>query len=175
MKYIHRAIEPLLLKAAKHFPVTLLTGPRQSGKSTTLQKLFSEHAYVTFDDPVIRAQAEADPALFLSDNHAPIILDEIQYVPRLLSGIKMAVDKSRTRNGAYILTGSQAFSLMAGISESLAGRVAVFELMPFSYSELPFVGAMNEDRAFKDFIRGFFPGVVAQGVPQGMFYGSYSP
>ncbi len=125
MKYIRRSIEPHLLEAAKHFPVLLVTGPRQSGKSTTLQKLFPFHAYVTFDDPVLRSRAENDPALFLADHPAPVIFDEIQYVPNLLSGIKMEVDKAK-RKGEYILTGSQAFSLMAGVTESLAGRVAIF-------------------------------------------------
>jgi len=173
MTYIRRAIEPLLLEAAKHFPVILLTGPRQSGKSTTLQRLFPAHAYVTFDDPIIRAQAERDPALFLVDHPAPVILDEIQYVPYLLAGIKMEVDKPKTGRGSYVLTGSQAFSLMEGVSESLAGRVAVFELLPFFYAELPAIKEMDEDRAFEDIIRGFFPGPVAQRVPAAMFHGSY--
>ena len=173
MAYIRRAIEPLLLEAAKHFPVILLTGPRQSGKSTTLKRLFSTHAYVTFDDPIVRAQAERDPALFLADNPAPVVLDEIQYVPHLLSHIKMEVDRSRLRHGSYVLTGSQAFSLMEGVTESLAGRVAVFELLPFSYSEIPAIKEMNENRAFEDIIRGFFPGPVAQGVPPALFHGSY--
>ena len=173
MTYIRRAIESLLLDATKHFPVILLTGPRQSGKSTTLRRLFSTHAYVTFDDPVVRAQAERDPALFLADHPAPVVLDEIQYVPHLLSHIKIEVDRSRLRRGSYVLTGSQVFSLMQGVTESLAGRVAVFELLPFSYSELPAVKEMNEDRAFEDIIRGFFPGPVAQHVPAGLFHGSY--
>ena len=173
MTYIRRTIESLLLEAAKHFPVILLTGPRQSGKSTTLQRLFSAHGYVTFDDPVVRAQAERDPALFLADHPAPVVFDEIQYVPHLLSHIKMAVDGSRRRHGSYVLTGSQAFSLMEGVTESLAGRVAVFELLPFSYSELPAIKEMNEDRAFEDIIRGYFPGPVAQRVPPVLFHGSY--
>lgn len=173
MTYIRRIIESLLLDAAKHFPVILLTGPRQSGKSTTLQKLFPAHAYITFDDPIVRMQAERDPALFLADHPAPVILDEIQYVPRLLSGIKMAVDRSKHRRGSYILTGTQAFSLMEGVTESLAGRVAVFELLPFSYSELPTIKEMTEDRVFEDIIRGFFPSLVAQHVPTAIFHGSY--
>jgi predicted AAA+ superfamily ATPase len=173
MTYIRRSIEPLILEAAKHFPVILLTGPRQSGKSTTLQRLFSSHAYVTFDDPVVRAQAEHDPALFLADHPAPVIFDEIQYVPHLLSGIKMEADRSKPRRGSYVLTGSQVFSLMEGVTESLAGRVAVFELLPFSYGELPVVKDMDEDKAFEDIIRGFFPGAVAQGIPPAMFHGSY--
>lgn len=172
MTYIRRFIEPLLIEATKHFPVLLVTGPRQSGKSTTLQRLFSSHAYVTFDDPVVRAQAEKDPALFLADHPAPVLFDEIQYVPDLLSGIKVEVDRSK-RKGSYVLTGSQAFSLMAGVTESLAGRVAVFELLPFSYAEIPLVKEINEDKTFENIIRGFFPGPVAQGIPPAMFHGSY--
>jgi hypothetical protein len=173
MTYIRRSIEPLILEAAKHFPVILLTGPRQSGKSTTLLRLFSSHVYVTFDDPVVRAQAEQDPALFLADHPAPVIFDEIQYVPHLLSGIKIEVDRSKQLRGSYVLTGSQAFSLMQGVTESLAGRVAVFELMPFCYSELPIIKDMNEDKAFEDIIRGFFPGTAAQHIPPALFHGSY--
>ena len=172
MTYIRRLIEPLLIEATKHFPVLLVTGPRQSGKSTTLQRLFSSHAYVTFDDPVVRAQAEKDPALFLADHPAPVIFDEIQYVPSLLSGIKVEVDRSN-RKGSYVLTGSQAFSLMAGVTESLVGRVAIFELLPFSYAEIPLVKGINEDTTFENIIRGFFPGPVAQGIPPAMFHGSY--
>ena len=172
MTYIRRLIEPLLIEATKHFPVLLVTGPRQSGKSTTLQRLFPSHAYVTFDDPVVRAQAERDPALFLADYPAPVIFDEIQYVPNLLSGIKVEVDRSKQK-GSYVLAGSQAFSLMAGITESLAGRVAVFELLPFSYAEIPLVKEIDEDKAFENIIRGFFPGPVAQGIPPAMFHGSY--
>lgn len=172
MNYIRRSIEPLIVEASAHFPVVLLTGPRQSGKSTTLQRLFPSYEYITFDDAVIRAQAEKDPVLFLADHPAPVIFDEIQYVPHLLSGIKMEVDRSKKR-GSYVLTGSQAFSLMEGVTESLAGRVALFELLPFSYAELPAVKTMNEDKAFEDMIRGFFPATVAQHVPPAMFHGSY--
>ena len=173
MTYIRRLVESRIQEAAKHFPVILLTGPRQSGKSTTLQKIFPKHAYVTFEDPVIRAQAEKDPALFIADHPSPVIYDEIQYVPHLLSGIKIEADRSSRLRGSYVLTGSQSFPLMEGVTESLAGRTAVFELLPFSYAELPAVKNMNEDRTFKDIIRGFFPGPAAHSIPSALFYGSY--
>jgi uncharacterized protein len=172
MKYVWRLLEPRILEASRYYPVVLVTGPRQSGKSTTLRKLFPSHQYVTFDDPVIRAQAERDPALFLSDHPAPVLLDEIQYVPGLLSAIKMEVDRKR-RKGAYIITGSQSFALMEGVTESLAGRVALLELFPFSYRELPRLRSMNEDRLFRDIIRGYFPAPVVQRVPPQLFHSSY--
>jgi uncharacterized protein len=172
MNYIERLIEPHLLEAARHFPVVLLTGPRQSGKSTTLRRLFSTHRYVTFDDPVVRARATDDPALFLADHPAPVIFDEIQYVPQLLPHIKMEVDRA-PRKAAYVLTGSQVFSLMAGVTESLAGRVAVHELLPFSFAELPYATSLDEDEAFTSIIRGFFPGPAAQGIPPALFQASY--
>jgi predicted AAA+ superfamily ATPase len=173
MVYYPRIIEQTLIEAQRDFPVVLLTGPRQSGKSTTLTRLFKTHRYVTFDDPVIRAQAIADPALFLADHPAPVILDEIQYVPQLLPHLKMHVDKNRGKHGQFLLTGSQAFSLMDGVSESLAGRVAVLELLPLTYRELPRQRTVSEDTAFKDMIRGYFPGTAAQQVSPRLFYGSY--
>src|SRR4030042_6733922 len=106
MVYYPRIIERALKDAQRHFPALLLTGPRQSGKSTTLTRLFNKHDYVTFDDPVIRAQALSDPALFLADHPAPVILDEIQYVPQLLPHVKILVDKRRNVGGQFILTGS---------------------------------------------------------------------
>lgn len=173
MKYLSRSIEPLLRRGAKQFPVLLLTGPRQSGKSTTLAHLFRNHRSVTFDDPIVRAQAMNDPALFLADHPPPVLLDEIQYVPQILSYIKMVVDKARDRNGQIILTGSQAFPLMHGVSETLAGRIAVFELLPMTYQELPAHGAADEDATFSDIIRGYFPSTAVHDVSPKLFYSSY--
>ncbi len=173
MVYYPRIIERALKEAQRHFPALLLTGPRQSGKSTTLTRLFTTHEYVTFDDPVVRAQALSDPALFLADHPAPVILDEIQYVPQLLPHVKILVDKERTKGGQFILTGSQAFPLMQGVSESLAGRIAIFELLPMSYRELPKKRRLHEDAAFSDIIRGYFPGTAAQHIPPKLFYASY--
>lgn len=172
-RYIHRAIEKELLAAAREFPVVVLTGPRQTGKSTLLQHLFPGHHYATFDDPLTGKLANDDPKLFLSAAKK-MIIDEIQYVPGLLPFIKMAVDLDRRNAGHYILTGSQYFSLMGGISESLAGRAALYELLPFSSEEIPQrKDAYAMKQSFSSMFRGFFPEVVAHGASRDRFYSSY--
>lgn len=135
--YIKRHITLELKKALKLFSVCVITGARQTGKSTLLKKELPEYSYVTFDDPVLRNFAKSDPIGFLKQFEPVegVILDEIQYVPELLSVIKINVDKNRTP-GKWVLTGSQQFHLMKNISESLAGRAILFDLSPFSCSEL---------------------------------------
>lgn len=171
-RYVHRAIEKELLEAAGEFPVLVLTGPRQTGKSTLLQKIFPNHTYMTFDDPLVSKLAHDDPEHFLS-RAAKMIIDEIQYVPELLPFIKMAVDRDR-RAGRFILTGSQYFPLMKGISESLAGRASLHELLAFSSEEIP----GNKDfsgirKTFTAMFKGFFPEIVVHGVARDRFYPSY--
>ncbi len=130
-----RTITQTILAAAKTFPSLVLTGPRQSGKSTLLKKLFSStHAVVSLEDPDTRMRAKEDPRRFLEQYHPPVIIDEIQYVPELLSYIKTRIDEKR-KPGQWLFTGSQQFSLMRGVSQSLAGRIAVLDLLPFSYAE----------------------------------------
>jgi predicted AAA+ superfamily ATPase len=122
-------------KAVKTFPAVVVTGPRQSGKTTLLKSLFSKtHRFVTLEDPDIRMRAREDPLRFLEQYQPPVIIDEIQYVPELLSYIKTRIDQKR-KPGQWLFTGSQHFVLMEGISQSLAGRVAVLFLLPFSFSE----------------------------------------
>jgi predicted AAA+ superfamily ATPase len=135
--YQQRALAPILHRALLGFPAILLTGPRQSGKTTFLRHEAGEQSeYVSFDDPLERDFAAVDPAGFLDRFvDRPVILDEIQYVPVLLSHLKMRIDKEPGRCGRWLLTGSQQFSLMRDISESLAGRVAILELPPFSHAE----------------------------------------
>lgn len=134
--YIHRDCEKTLKKASSTFPSIVLTGPRQSGKSTLLKYLFGKsHAYFTFDDPLIRDKAAADPRLFLENSGDKLILDEIQYVPELTSYMKMLIDQERNIKGRFILTGSQRFHLIKNLGDSLAGRVGIFELLPFNLSE----------------------------------------
>ncbi|MDR0780787.1 MAG: ATP-binding protein [Pseudomonadales bacterium] len=125
-------------QALRQFPAVLLTGPRQAGKTTLLQHEAGERfAYVSFDDPVERAFALSDPAGFL-DRFAqqPVILDEVQYVPDLLPSLKLRIDRERQRHGRWLLTGSQQFHLMRNITESLAGRIAILDQLPFSIAEL---------------------------------------
>lgn len=121
---------------SKSFPVLLLTGPRQVGKTTLLDMCArGERAYVTLDDLDARNLAQGDPALFLQTWKPPVIIDEIQYAPQLFSAIKIIVDREK-QNGLFWLTGSQKFYLMRGISESLAGRVAIVDLLGLSQAEL---------------------------------------
>jgi predicted AAA+ superfamily ATPase len=122
----------------RQFPAVLVTGPRQAGKTTLLQhEAGKRFAYVSFDDPVERAFALSDPEGFLDRFGAqPVILDEVQYAPELLSSLKLRIDRARTRNGRWLLTGSQQFHLMRNVSESLAGRIAILDQLPFSIAEL---------------------------------------
>jgi hypothetical protein len=140
--YIQRAAEKAVKQIIETFPVVLVTGPRQVGKSTMLNHLAEDgRKIVTLDDPDVRYLAKTDPALFLQRYNAPVLIDEIQYAPELLPYIKMEVDKEK-QNGAYWLTGSQAFHLMKNVSESLAGRVGIISLLGLSNSEV--TGASSE-------------------------------
>lgn len=137
--YRQRLLASLLRHARASFPALLLTGPRQSGKTTFLRhEAGADVDYICFDDPLEREFAGVDPAGFLGRFvHRPVILDEIQYVPSLLSHLKLRIDREPSRCGQWLLTGSQQFALMRNVSESLAGRVAVLELPPFAQLEFP--------------------------------------
>ncbi len=135
--YIKRALSRVLRIALTQFPAVLITGPRQSGKTTFLLEEFGDkYQYVTFDDPLARAFATDDPNGFLDQfRDHPVILDEIQYVPSLFPYLKIRIDRERRKTGRWLLTGSQQFALMKNVSESLAGRIALLELFPFSSFE----------------------------------------
>jgi predicted AAA+ superfamily ATPase len=133
--YFARTIERSWRAASREFPVLLLTGARQVGKTTTLQHLCEKRRrYVTLDDPALRALAREDPALLLQRYPPPVLIDEVQYAPQLLPHVKMVVDAER-KAGAFWLTGSQQFRMMKGLSETLAGRVAIMNLLGFSNRE----------------------------------------
>lgn len=140
--YIQRHLEQEVINASQGYPVVMVTGPRQVGKTTMLKKLAAENRQiVSLDNPTVRLLAQNQPSLFLEQYKPPILIDEIQYVPELLTYIKIAVDKSNL-NGQFWLTGSQVFPLMQGIQESLAGRVRLLHLSGLSQSEL--TGSQNE-------------------------------
>ena len=134
--YIKRAAEETVKKVSRMFPVLLLTGPRQVGKTTLLQKLMEpERKYVTLDDPNVRYLAKKDPALFMQRYTPPVLIDEIQYATEILPYIKMSVDSSK-RKGDFWITGSQVFQMMKNVSESLAGRVGIISLLGLSNAEI---------------------------------------
>lgn len=136
-----RTLQDTILQVSRSFPVLLVTGPRQVGKTTLLESCAEPgRGYVTLDDFELRDLAQTDPALFLQIHKPPIIIDEIQYAPQLFNYIKMIVDKEKTP-GLYWLTGSQKFSLMQHVTESLAGRIAILDLLGLSQAEMENRGA----------------------------------
>lgn len=153
--WIDRDIEPLLNQRAATRPVVVLTGARQTGKTSLMQRLFPRHSFVTLDLPSEAEQAEADPSSFLARHRPPVIIDEVQYAPGLFRHLKIAVDRDRSRAGAFLLTGSQPLQLMKSVSDSLAGRAAILELEPLSFAEAK---KARPDLAVEDFlVRGGFP------------------
>jgi len=139
-----RTMTKVIKDYSQRFKVLLLTGQRQVGKTTLLDELVEKkRPYVTLDNPKLRILAQNDPELFLAENPPPILIDEVQYAPELFPYIKMYVDTHKNHKGAFWLTGSQKFSLMKGINESLAGRIVILDLLGFSYREkikLPYSG-----------------------------------
>jgi uncharacterized protein len=147
MIYLPRHLSATILRALQTFPAVLVTGARQTGKTTLLRQAFgSTHAYVSLERPDRRARALADPVGFLHETPPPLILDEIQYVPSLLHFIKDRIDEDR-RPGQWLLTGSQSLALMQGVTQTLAGRIAVLSLGPLTVAETqggPSRGSLGE-------------------------------
>ncbi len=168
---IPRLLENHLREAARFFPVLSLTGPRQSGKTTLIRAIFPEYRYVSLEDPELRYFAQDDPRQFLAVYGPRLIIDEAQYVPELFSYIQLHVDELR-QPGLYLLTGSQHFLLSEKITQSLAGRVGVFVLLPFSFSEIDAVGLAEGDLE-SQLVRGAYPGLYDLGTPPTLFYSSY--
>ena len=134
-RYIPREITEKLLKLKKNFPSIVVVGARQVGKSTLLKHLFPDYSYVLFDPYEDVENARKDPELFLDNHTLPLILDEVQYAPEVVSAIKRRIDKDK-KNGQYIFTGSQNWGVMKNMVESLTGRTAILQLDSFSLSEI---------------------------------------
>ena len=194
MHYIKRSLEKVVLEVSKEYPVVLISGSKQVGKTTMLKKLMegTNRNYVSLDDLQERALAKNDPEMFLQLHKPPILIDEVQYAPELFSMIKLIVDKEH-RKGDFWLTGSQIFDLMKGVQESLAGRVAVLSLSSLSQTEIygeedrPFQieiehlmkrkeGRTSADlqEIFRRIFQGSMPAIVSNEVSNNsIFYGSY--
>ena len=170
--WIEREIEARLRHSAKTRPAIVLTGARQTGKTSTLLRLFPKHTFVTLDLPSEAEQAEKDPKTFLQRYPPPVLIDEVQYAPGLFRHLKSQVDAHRGRNGGFVLTGSQRFALMKNVSESLAGRADVIEMETLSFAEIhAAVPKMPVEAAM---VRGGFPELSANpDIDLAAFYSSY--
>ena len=165
-----RKIEPKLKEMAGKFPVIAITGPRQSGKTTLAKKLFAHHAYTTLENPDTREFATNDPKGFLAQFSDGVIIDEVQHVPQLFSYIQGIVDASG-KNGNFILTGSQNFLLMEKVTQSLAGRVYIYNLLPFSLSEL---SRKDREQNLNMLMHtGGYPRIYQQQIAPADFFPSY--
>lgn len=170
--WIARYVEALLLRAARTRPAVVLTGARQTGKTATLRRLFPTHRFVSLDLPSEAELAEHQPDTFLDRYPPPVVIDEVQYAPALFRHLKTVVDRRRDECGQVLLTGSQKFTLMAGVSDSLAGRVDVFELETLSWSEIH--RAVPATSAESALVRGGFPELHANPeIDAAAFYASY--
>jgi uncharacterized protein len=182
---LERSATPLIQQALREFPVVLITGPRQAGKTTLLKHLLKQYTYINLDGHDIRNLIQQDPRGFLEAHPNPLIFDEIQNVPDLFPYIKDMVDQRRSQKGSYVLTGSQNILLSEKVSESLAGRCGVIQLLPLSIGEaqghphqfflekeVTFHSSMQD--TLKQIVRGFYPEIVVETTrSRNLWYSSY--
>ena len=154
-----RELSTAVRRLAAHFPAVVVTGARQTGKTTLLTRLFPDYRYVSLDLPAQAQLAEEDPRSFLQRHPPPLLVDEVQYAPRLFRYLKIEIDENRDANGQFILTGSQKFSLMQEVSDSLAGRCGVLDLEGMSIEELgdTFHDYEQREGIAQVLVRGFMP------------------
>jgi hypothetical protein len=163
MVRISRKLAPVLDKAARHFPAVVVTGPRRAGKTTLLRHTFPKAKYILMEDPDIQARVRNDPRSFIEEITPPVIFDEIQNVPELFDYVRTLIDARPRRMGQWLFTGSQEAPLMHGITESMAGRAAILQLLPLSVSETSKVNLLY----------GGFPEVLARPKSRSLWFASY--
>lgn len=163
MRTVQRKLAGPISAAARAFSAVVVTGPRRSGKTTLLRHLFPGAEYVLLEDPDVLLRVRADPRGFVRDLRTPAILDEIQNAPELFAYVRTRIDAAPTRKGRWFMTGSQESPLMGGVTESLAGRAALFQLLPLSVEETPKVSLL----------RGGFPEVLARPATSATWFRSY--
>src|SRR5664279_4194958 len=163
MRFIPRAIQPAVLEAVRSFPAVVVTGPRRTGKTSLLRRLFPRATYVLLEDPDIQARARSDPRGLLEELRLPAVFDEIQNVPDLFAYVRTRIDQNPRQMGQWLFTGSQEAPLMRGVSESMTGRAAILQLLPFSVGETGRVSL----------ILGGFPEVLAHPGGRSLWFSSY--
>jgi predicted AAA+ superfamily ATPase len=169
--YITREMSELIARLSQQFPAIVLTGARQVGKTTLLRELFPNYGFVSLDLPSLAEQAENEPQVFLESHPSPLIIDEVQYAPKLFRHLKTRIDRDRHSMGQFILTGSQKFTLMKEVSDSLAGRAAILNLENLSARELH----LTPQHSWISILsRGLYPELWRQpGLDRNAFYSSY--
>lgn len=175
--WISREIQAIVQKEARRRPALLLTGARQTGKSSLLERAFPRHDYVSLDWPDRAAEARESSAYFLEKRRPPLIIDEIQRAPELFRFLKIAIDKNRGRTGQYLLTGSQNFSMMRGVSESLSGRISILECHSLSAGEISArkpAQKLSARQTLKWMIQGGYPEIHARRLDPERFYADYT-
>jgi predicted AAA+ superfamily ATPase len=163
MRYIARRLSRALKTAARSFPAVVITGPRRAGKTTLLGHVFPRAGYVLLEDPDIRERIRSDPRSFLEGLSRPVVIDEIQNAPELFAYIRSLIDQGPRRLGQWLFTGSQDAPLMQGVTESMAGRAAILQLLPFSVAESPKVRLLD----------GGYPEALARPQARALWFSSY--
>jgi len=163
MRFVPRILGRTVMEAARSFPAVVLTGPRRAGKTTLLRRLFPRARYVLLEDPDVQARARADPRGLLDELSPPVLFDEIQNVPELLAYVRTLIDQKPRLTGQWLFTGSQEAPLMKGVSESMAGRAAILQLLPMSLGESNKVSMLA----------GGFPEALARPKVRGLWFSSY--
>jgi hypothetical protein len=173
--WIEREISGLVERANSQRPALLLTGARQTGKSSLLKHLFPEHNSVSLDVPLEARQASEGGEFFLDTHGTPLVIDEIQYAPEIFRHLKVRIDENRQANGQYVMTGSQKFSLMKGVSESLAGRISILNLHSLSASELVthYKTELSPSQTLEWLVKGGYPEIYEHNLDPHRFFSDY--